>query len=108
MAIITIPTKRLKLSDIPEPSADWATIGRFALTFDSREAGPYLKRPPDPRELSVSSSLVDLRHYIYFQQRRWNHFGRHPDPVTVQGVREVMWMIRTKLEAQPGPSAPNE
>src|SRR6476620_8881415 len=74
--IKTIPTKRLNLSDIPEPTADWETIGRFALTFDYREAVQYWKRPPDRRELSVSSSLVDLRYYIYFENRRWNHFGR--------------------------------
>src|SRR5665213_1399053 len=92
-----IPTNGLKLSDVPDESAAWQTIGRFALTFDPAEKDPYHPSPNDPAAVSSASSLTDLRAHLFFEQRRWNHFGRLPDAAAMLAIRRLIGLIRAKL-----------
>ena len=95
-----IPTKSLKLSVVPNESGPWPTIGRFALTFDPAEKNPYHLEVQDLATLPAGSSLVQLRAYLFLEQRRWNHFGREPDANTISAIRRVVALIRTKLSEQ--------
>ena len=102
-----IPTRALVLRDVPDSSADWAVIGRFALTFDPAETHGQQARDCDLRELGPCSSVVDLRCRLFFEQRRWNHFGRYPDPATRQLLQRLVYEIRLKLSAWDGSAGEN-
>lgn len=93
-----IATSDLKLSDVPEASADWHTIGHFALTFDPKEADPYSIKEQSFEAITQDTDLVHLRSRLFLEQRRWNHFGRDPDAATIEGVQKIMSLIKVKLK----------
>ena len=101
-----IPTQDLKLADVPDLSSPWSgpdkstpwrTISGFALTFDSAERDPYHLEENGLAGLSSDSNLVLLRAHLFFEQRRWNHFGRPPDEKAMGEIRRVLALIRGKL-----------
>ena len=92
-----IPTSSLRLADAPDESAPWSAIGKFALTFDPAENDPYHLEDQDLAKLSFGSSLVQLRSYLFLEQRRWNHFGREPDATAMSAIRRIVALIRAKL-----------
>ena len=102
----TVPTKDLRLSDLPDatarwsgpdPTAPWRTIARFALTFDPAEKDPY---SPGTAQLPQSLSdwdLVSLRARLFFEQRRWNHIGRPISDAALAEVRTIVELIRLRI-----------
>ncbi|WP_092035267.1 hypothetical protein [Bradyrhizobium sp. OK095] len=96
-----IPTKSLKLSDVPNESEPWRpVIIRFALTFDPSEDDPYKLGGRDLESLSAESGLVRLRAHLYLEQRAWNHMSRDPDASTMLAIRRVVALIRAILSEQ--------
>ena len=100
MALFPLPiaSGELRLSDVPEESAHWRQIKRFARTFDWRRG--YQHYQPEDQDLSKlgsSSSLEELRGHLFFEQRRWNDFGRKPDAITKQQIRRMISIIRSKV-----------
>jgi hypothetical protein len=93
-----IATSDLKLSDVPEESADWHVIGRFALTFDPKEVDPYSIKEQSFDAMTPNTDLVHLRSRLFLEQRRWNHFGREPDAPAIEGVRKILSLIKVKLD----------
>jgi hypothetical protein len=92
-----VSTKDLKLSDVPVESSDWNVIARFALTFDPKESDPYTIKDQSFDAMTSDSDLVHLRSRLFLEQRRWNHFGREPDQVAFEGIRNILSFIRAKL-----------
>ena len=95
-----IPTKSLKLSDVPNESESLRVIGRFALTFDRSEDDPYKLDWRDLPTLSTDSGLVRLRAHLFLAQRRWNNMSGEPDASTILAVRRVVALIRAILSEQ--------
>jgi len=95
-----IPSKSLKLSDVPNESAPWSDIGRFALTLDPSEDNPYKVDRRKLDTLSAESGLVRLRAHLFMEQRSWNHVGREPDASTMSAIRRTVALIRAMLSAQ--------
>ena len=101
---VTIASTELRLSDVPEGSAHWPQIEQFALTFDWRRGYQHYElEDQDLSKLGSSSSLEELRSRLFFEQRRWNEFGRKPDALAMQQIRRMLEIIRSKviLEEQP-------
>ena len=94
----------LRTSHLPPPGAGWREIGRFALSFDGyawwgsfekcaqigNEGGRAFRATG-----AVPDSLIELRTCLFFEQRRWRHYGFDPDQeamvyigVLVEGIRE--------------------
>jgi len=85
-----IPTASLRISDVPSHDADWAAISQFALTFSGHEwAGSAVKcgdLANSARERYESSperqvpklTLDEVRACLFFEQRRFHHFGERP------------------------------
>jgi hypothetical protein len=103
-----IPTKSLKLSDVPNESEPWPIIGRFALTFDRSEDDPYQLNRRDLPALSADSGLVRLRAHLFLQQRAWNHMSRVPDADVMLAIRRVVALIRAILSEQSGDASETE
>ena len=95
----TIPTASIRLEDLPTVNSKWETISAFALTFDLLEAAHYGEKLADLGNASSNSSLAELRAHLYVEQRRWNHLCVNPDEVSMKRLREVVGLIRQKLDA---------
>lgn len=95
-----ITTSDLKLSDVPDESADWRVIGRFALTFDPKEIDPYSIKEQSFDSMTPDTDLAHLRSRLFLEQRRWNHFGREPDATAMEGVKKIVSLIKEKLNSR--------
>jgi hypothetical protein len=95
---LPLASTELRLSDVPEESAPWPQIERFALTFDWRRGYQHYElADQNLSQLSSSSSLEELRGHLFFEQRRWNHFGKKPDAIAMQQIRRMIGIIRSKV-----------
>jgi hypothetical protein len=95
---LPIASSELRLSDVPEESARWPQIERFALTFDWRRGYQHFElEDQDLSKLGSSSSLEELRGHLFFEQRRWSDFGRKPDALAMEHIRRMIGIIRSKV-----------
>jgi hypothetical protein len=94
---IVIPTKNLSLADVPGVEAPIGKIFEFALMFDPRELKDQGLSLGNLDDLSDESSLPELRGHLYFEQRRWNHYGQLPDSKSEAQLRRIVSMVREKL-----------
>ena len=96
---VFIPSSQLRLEEIPRKRATWSEIGRFALTFDIRDettnidTSSWYNVIPDK-----SSCLIQLRYYLYCEQRRWNHYHKEPDYKLLQEFKQIVEWIRKHVE----------
>ena len=92
---------------IPAPDADWGRIGAFALTFNGYDAwapsgkcgqiaNQWVKRYAERQELP--DSLKELRTCLFFEQRRWRHFGYDPDDEAMTYIHALVEEIRRKVQ----------
>ncbi|MBA3532372.1 MAG: hypothetical protein H0T73_10665 [Ardenticatenales bacterium] len=96
-----IPNTALAEPLLPPPYADWDTISEFALTVDGyRQWGTVAtlgemaaqSEAMFREHAALSATLTELRGCLFFEQRRWRHYGEVPD-------REGMRYIHTLVEA---------
>ena len=94
----------------PGPDADWDEIQDFALSYDGYaafEGGPIELGPIAnciARDWRGSGELPEdlhlLRSALYFEQRRYRHFGWAPEGVALDYIRALVARIG---EVSPGP-----
>lgn len=101
-----IPNEVLRKSDVPEPRDDWPTLFCFALTYDGHTRAGTDRRA----ELANSTlekvrggvldltdlDLDDLRTCLFFEQRRWPHFGGAPQGQDAAYFHTLLDAIREK------------
>lgn len=84
-------------------------MGRFALTFNGYEwCGSFEQcakvgnRGADLfRESGIlPRSLAELRTCLFFEQRRWRHFGLDPDEPARRYISALVEAIREKVRAE--------
>jgi len=95
--------------DLPSASAEWYEIGRFALSFNGYERwGSFWNcaeignRGAEAfrAEGVLPESLTELRTCLFFEQRRWRHFGFDPDEQGMEYIRALVERIREKVRAE--------
>jgi hypothetical protein len=91
-----IRSQDLTIDRVPTSSARLNLIWGFASTFDIAESSADSDLHASDF-VSQQRSLPELREYIYFQYRRFNHFGESPDRLTEDAVRKAVELIRAKL-----------
>lgn len=94
-----IANKDLTLADIPSLDAAWEELGEFALTFDGYEVWGSFEKCADIANSQRQESLTDLRTCLFFEQRRWRHFGEEPDEKAMRYLRGVVEKIRSRVAA---------
>ena len=94
-----IPNESLHLADIPTPDADITEIEHFALTFNGYEHWGSLEQCAAVANSQRHDNLTDLRTCLFFEQRRWRHFGASPRPEAKAYVRSLIAKIRARVEA---------
>jgi hypothetical protein len=94
---------------IPSPDSDWSQFGHFALSFNGYEywggfgpCGQIANRAQEAYTQSqkMPSSLTELRTCLFFEQRRWRHYGYSPDDQAMRYIRALVREIRTRVETQ--------
>ncbi len=99
----------LSKESIPDPDAPWAPdIVVFALAFDGYQAlggfdvlAELANATHEAWQTSgeLPESLIELRSCLFFEQRRFRHFGEKPDEVTMSYIRALLEPIRTHAGA---------
>lgn len=95
----TIANKDLTPADIPAPQADWDTIASFALTCDGYATWGSFEKCAEIANARRDGSLTELRTCLFFEQRRWRHFGVDPDEKAMKYLRELIERIRRMVAA---------
>lgn len=96
----TILTENLKLQDLPSADANWSQLTEFALSFDPiLEIGKWTPSI-DLVRFSNSSSVKELRSYIYFMQRAWHDGPREISESSLDEMRSAVLLIRSKLSKE--------
>jgi hypothetical protein len=101
-----ISDEELTLEDLPPPNAGEDALQAFALTTDGYErmgsfeacrelADRALKRWRTTGRLPTS--LAELRCCLFFEQRRWRHYGYGFDEATLRYARELVDAMRALL-----------
>ena len=97
MSATHIPNDQLKLESVPSPDADWQQIEQFALTYSGYTESGSFERCAEIANARCNSTLSELRTCLYFEQRRWRHFGETPTTDAMTYIRELVEKIRQKL-----------
>lgn len=96
----------LSARSIPEPDAGWPQISSFALSFDAYQLSEF----SDIANLAngvadgwsdtgdLPDDLVKLRICLFFEQRRFHHFGTSPDGESLKYIRALLEAIRRTVE----------
>jgi hypothetical protein len=102
-----IPNEDLTPEDVPAPDADYYdVISEFALTFNGYDYYPDTCEDIANRALerfgdcgAVPDSLSELRACLFYEQRRWRHFGEDLDAEALAYIRALVDAIRSKVAA---------
>lgn len=105
---LRLTNEQLRADRLP-PTEDHDAVLRFAHTFDgyselggfeaaSQPANDALARYESQGE--VPHSLTQLRNCLFFEHRRWRHFGEDPDPRAREYIDALMEAIRSKVVAR--------
>jgi hypothetical protein len=103
-----IGNEQLKVGDVPPADANWQTIGRFALSFDGYESSGSFRNCAEIGEKwaqaflaagALPDSLTELRTCLFFEQRRWRHYGFDPDEQARSYLGALLEGIREKVRA---------
>lgn len=95
-----VPNSDLRLEKLPRNDADWETIQRFALTFDGYSYWGSFERCAEVADARRRETLTDVRTCLFFEQRRWRHYGEEPDERAIAYIRALLEDIRTRVAAR--------
>ena len=94
-----ITNEQLQLSDLPDASASWTEIGEFALSYNGFKAQGSFEACAKIANEERQDTLSDLRTCLFFEQRRWQHYGDEPDDEAMAYIRSLVEQIRAILVA---------
>jgi hypothetical protein len=100
-----------KLSEeiLPEPNAEWDALQIFALTFNGYDQWGSSEKCAElsnqclalhRKEGVLPETLKELRTCLFYEQRRWRHFGDDPDSPTLVYLRALIEAIRVRVRDQ--------
>jgi len=101
-----VPNECLTASAVPPAAASWHTIVGFALTVDGykaigeKECAQLANRVKSEFSKDAASvetlSLTELRSCLFFEQRRFNHFGAEPQDADRTFINTILDAIRSR------------
>lgn len=97
MTTKTISTANLRPKDLPSDDADVREITQFAHTFDGYARWGSFERCAEIANARDHSTIDKLRTCLFFEARRWRHFGDDPDDEAVIYWRTLVGKIRDHI-----------
>jgi hypothetical protein len=102
-----LPNECLTASAVPPVTAPWHSIVGFALTIDGykavggKECAQLANRTKSEFSRNAASvealSLTELRLCLFFEQRRFNHFGHEPQDTDRIFINTLLEAIRRRI-----------
>lgn len=89
----------LNVESIPQPHADWAQIFAFAQSFNAYDHWGSFERCAEIANAKRGTTLEELRTCLFFEARRWRHFGEEPDDGAMAYIRGIVQSIRDRVAA---------
>ena len=91
-----IPNAELGVTDVPGRTDSWDTVSDFALSYDGHGywadlpslAGRVLQGWT--RRRCLPDTLDELRGCLFYEQRRWHHFGEEPTGRSAEYMRALV------------------
>ncbi|MGC4031177.1 MAG: hypothetical protein QM754_05445 [Tepidisphaeraceae bacterium] len=102
MLPVPIDNQNLQATDIPADTAEWGDIVRFAQTFNGYHVHGSFAVCGQIANERRHDTMTNLRTCLFFEQRRWNHFGRDPDGEAMEYIRSLLQKIRSRLPVAAG------
>jgi hypothetical protein len=103
-----VPNESLTASAVPAVTASWHTVVGFAQTIDGykaigqKECAQLANRVKGEFSKDAASvetlSLTELRFCLFFEQRRFNHFGHEPQDADRTFINTLLEAIQKKKE----------
>ena len=93
-AVLTIKNTDLRLEIIPSDVASIDDLIHFAHTFNGFEVLGSFGACADLANERRATSLTEARACLFFEARRWRHFGYTPDVDAFIWWRELVARIR--------------
>jgi hypothetical protein len=103
-------SRALTKHDVPNANDPWEQIETFALSFDGYERRGSFERCAEianrwaetfPTAGELPNDQDELRTCLFFEQRRWRHFGHEPDAATQRYIAAVLAKIRDLVSDRP-------
>jgi hypothetical protein len=103
-----LPSAKLTLLDLPPTNSRWHRIQEFALSFNGYQftdrcgelanatASDFWRTGALPNSLT----LDELRACLFYEQRRWRHFGEQPGPEEMNYIYRLIEAIREKVKSR--------
>lgn len=95
-----IRSDKLRPEHVPDPESDWDRIQQFALTFNGYDHWGSLDRCAEIANARDPKTLTELRTCLFFEQRRWRHFGEVPGGEDMAYIRGLVAGIREAVTAR--------
>jgi len=92
-----VSNEDLTAANIPSPKARWHTIEKFALTFEGYKHWGSFEKCAKVANARLNKTLTELRTCLFFEQRRWRHFGEPPNKEEMAYIRNLIQAIRAKV-----------
>lgn len=93
-----IETSQLRAGQVPPDAADIDDLITFAHTFDGFQHAGSFERCARLANDRIFRSTDDLRAALFFEVRKWRHFGQDPDPESLAYWRSLVSRVRRRLE----------
>lgn len=95
-----ISNDQLQLEQIPSDDASFSELCQFAHTFNGYKAFGSFEACARIANRAEHSSLDHLRACLFFEARRWRHFGESPEGEALAYWRELVSKIRELVTAR--------
>ena len=102
-----IANTNLAEHDLPPPGADWEPINAFAHTFNGYAYSEKLHEIGNDasaafeQSQALPESLSELRACLFYEARRWRHYGYDPGETAMRYIHALVEAIRIHVRAQP-------
>ncbi len=93
-----MPSQNLDVAEIPAVDAPMGELRSFAHTFNGYEHWGSFERCAAIANARDHSSLTNLRTCLFFEVRRWHHYGDRPDAEAEAYWRYLVAEIRRRVE----------
>lgn len=96
-----ISNEDLSEADLPPPNADWGLICSFAHQYNGYEKCGSTEECAEIANSQLGGSLHNLRSCLFFEARRWRHFGEEPDAEAMTYIHRIIEDVRSLVNGSP-------